>query len=167
MEKIWLEHYDPRVAHEIDPDRYSSVVDIFEQSVAKYTDSTAFINMGQSITFTELDRQSKQFAAYLQDCGFKKGDAVAIMMPNLLQYPVAMFGILRAGLSVVNVNPLYTPRELKHQLNDSGAKAIVIVEKLCQRTGRSCERNRRGKSPADQPWRHAAGTKTMDCEFRR
>ena len=128
MEKVWLEQYDPRVAPEIDADRYSSVVDIFEQSVAKYTDSEAFINMGKSITFTELDRMSKQFAAYLQNCGFKKGDAVAIMMPNILQYPVAMFGILRAGLAVVNVNPLYTARELKHQLNDSGAKAIIIVE---------------------------------------
>ncbi|MCV2885098.1 long-chain-fatty-acid--CoA ligase FadD [Aestuariibacter sp. AA17] len=128
MEKIWLEHYDPRVAPEIDPDSYSSIVDIFEQSVEKFADRTAFINMGQSITFGELDRDSKQFAAYLQHSGLEKGDAVAIMSPNVLQYPVAMFGILRAGMSVVNVNPLYTARELKHQLNDSGAKAIVIVE---------------------------------------
>lgn len=128
MEKIWLEHYDSRVAPEIDPDRYSSVVDIFEQSVKKYADNTAFINMGKSITFAELDRESRQFAAYLQNSGLKKGDAVAIMMPNALQYPVAMFGILRAGMAVVNVNPLYTARELKHQLNDSGAKAIIIIE---------------------------------------
>lgn len=128
MEKVWLEHYDPRVPAEIDPNRYSSVVDIFEQSVATYAGNTAFINMGHSITFAELDQLSKQFAAYLQDCGFKKGDPVAIMMPNIIQYPVAMFGILRAGLTVVNVNPLYTARELKHQLNDADVKAIVIVE---------------------------------------
>ena len=128
MEKIWLEHYDPRVAPEINPDRYSSLVDIFEQSVEKYAANTAFINMGHSITFGELDQLSKQFAAYLQDSGFKKGDPVAIMMPNILQYPIALFGILRAGMTVVNVNPLYTARELKHQLNDANAKAIVIIE---------------------------------------
>ncbi len=128
MEKIWLKHYDPRVPAEIDPDRYSSVVDIFEQSVAKYASNTAFINMGHSITFAELDQLSKQFAAYLQGSGLKKGDPVAIMMPNIIQYPVALFGILRAGMTVVNVNPLYTARELKHQLNDSNAKAIVIIE---------------------------------------
>ncbi|TRY29267.1 long-chain-fatty-acid--CoA ligase FadD [Aliiglaciecola sp. M165] len=128
MEKIWLEHYDPRVPAEIDPDHYSSIVDIFEQSVKKYAENTSFINMGHSIKFAELDRLSTQFAAYLQDAGLQKGDPVAIMMPNIIQYPVAMFGILRAGMSVVNVNPLYTTRELKHQLNDSNAKAIVIIE---------------------------------------
>ncbi|RDV24706.1 long-chain-fatty-acid--CoA ligase FadD [Alteromonas aestuariivivens] len=128
MEKTWLEHYDPRVSAEIDPDHYSSVVDIFEQSVAKYGDKVAYINMGQEMTFAELDTLSGQFAAYLQGCGLKRGDAVAVMMPNLLQYPVVMFGILRAGMVVVNVNPLYTARELKHQLSDSSAKAIVIVE---------------------------------------
>lgn len=128
MEKIWLEHYDPRVPREINPERYSSLVDIFEQSVSTYASNTAFINMGHSITFAELDKLSAQFAAYLQDAGLKQGDPVAIMMPNIIQYPVAMFGILRAGMSVVNVNPLYTPRELKHQLNDSDAKAIVIIE---------------------------------------
>ncbi|QCZ93120.1 long-chain-fatty-acid--CoA ligase FadD [Salinimonas iocasae] len=128
MEKTWLEHYDPRVSADIDPDRYSSVVDIFEQSVKQFGDQTAYINMGHSMSFNELDEQTKNFAAYLQNSGLKRGDAVAIMMPNLLQYPVAMFGILRAGMVVVNVNPLYTARELKHQLTDSNAKAIVIVE---------------------------------------
>ena len=128
MEKTWLEHYDPRVSSEIDIDKYSSIVDIVEQSIAKYQDQTAYINMGHSISFNELDRLSKKFAAYLQQSGLKAGDAVAIMMPNLIQYPVAMFGVLRAGMVVVNVNPLYTARELKHQLNDSKAKAIVIVE---------------------------------------
>lgn len=128
MEKIWLKHYDPTVAAEINPDRYSSVVDIFEQSVEKYASNVAFINMGHSITFGELDKLSRQFAAYLQDSGLKKGDPVAIMMPNVIQYPIALFGILRAGMVVVNVNPLYTARELKHQLNDAGVKAIVIIE---------------------------------------
>ncbi|NVK56505.1 MAG: long-chain-fatty-acid--CoA ligase FadD [Alteromonadaceae bacterium] len=128
MEKIWLEHYDSRVAAEIDPDRYSSIIDILDESVAKYGDKTAYINMGQTMSFSELDKLSKQFAAYLLNNGFEPGDAIAIMMPNLLQYPVAMFGILRAGMTVVNVNPLYTARELKHQLNDSQAKAIIIVE---------------------------------------
>lgn len=128
MEKTWLKHYPSGVAAEINPDRYSSIVDIFEQSVAHYRYQTAFINMGHSITFDALDKLSLQFAAYLQSIGLQKGDAVAIMMPNLLQYPVAMFGVLRAGLIVVNVNPLYTARELRHQLKDSNAKAIVIVE---------------------------------------
>ena len=128
MEKIWLNHYDSRVAPEIDPDRYASIIDILDESVAKYGDKTAYINMGQTISFSELDSLSRQFAAYLMNNGFKPGDAIAIMMPNLLQYPVALFGILRAGMTVVNVNPLYTARELKHQLNDSQAKAIIIVE---------------------------------------
>ena len=128
MEKIWLKNYDPRVPADIDPDRYSSVVDIFEQSIEKYSANISYINMGKSITFAELDGLSRDFAAYLQNSGLKKGDAVAIMMPNLIQYPVALFGILRAGMVVVNVNPLYTPRELQHQLTDSNAKGIVIIE---------------------------------------
>ncbi|QJR82201.1 long-chain-fatty-acid--CoA ligase FadD [Alteromonas pelagimontana] len=128
MEKTWLKHYDSRVSAEIDPDRYSSIIDIFEQSVEKYSDCTAYINMGHKMSFATLDTLSAQFAAYLQHSGLERGDAVAIMMPNLLQYPVAMFGVLRAGMVVVNVNPLYTSRELKHQLNDSNAKAIIIVE---------------------------------------
>jgi long-chain acyl-CoA synthetase len=128
VEKIWLKNYDPRVPADIDPDRYSSIVDIFEQSIEKYSSNVSYINMGKSITFAELDELSRDFAAYLQNSGLKKGDAVAIMMPNLIQYPVALFGILRAGMTVVNVNPLYTPRELQHQLFDSNAKAIVIVE---------------------------------------
>jgi long-chain acyl-CoA synthetase len=128
MDKVWLQHYDPRIAPEINPDAYDSVVDVFEDSVSKYSDKTAYINMGHSISFKELDHQSKQFAAYLQNSGLKRGDSVAIMMPNLIQYPVAIFGVLRAGMVVVNVNPLYTPRELKHQLNDANVKTIVIVE---------------------------------------
>jgi len=128
VEKIWLKNYDPSVPADIDPDRYSSIVDIFEQSIEKFSANVSYINMGKSITFAELDGLSRDFAAYLQNSGLKKGDAVAIMMPNLIQYPVALFGILRAGMTVVNVNPLYTARELQHQLSDSNTKAIVIVE---------------------------------------
>ncbi len=128
MEKIWLKNYEEGISEEINPDRFASLMHVFENSVSKFGDKIAFLNMNQSLTFNELDRLSKQFAAYLQNSGLKQGDPVAIMMPNLLQYPIALFGILRAGMVVVNVNPMYTNRELKHQLNDSGAKAIVIVE---------------------------------------
>ncbi|GAB57364.1 long-chain-fatty-acid--CoA ligase FadD [Rheinheimera nanhaiensis] len=129
MDRVWLKRYPSGVPAEINADHYPSLLDIFEQSIAQYPDKTAFINMGKSISYRELDQQSTAFAAYLQSTlGLKKGDAVAIMMPNLLQYPIALMGVLRAGCVVVNVNPLYTPRELEHQLNDSKAKAIVIVE---------------------------------------
>lgn len=128
MEKVWLKRYPPGVPADIDADHYSSLLDIFQQSVEAYADRVAYINMGRSMTYRELDQHSTAFAAYLQKLGLKPADAVAIMMPNLLQYPVALLGVLKAGCTVVNVNPLYTPRELQHQLNDSGAKAILIVE---------------------------------------
>lgn len=128
MEKIWQKRYPEGVPYEIDPDRYSSLLEIFEESSSIYADRPAFVNLGRYITFKELDELSKTFAAYLQSTGLKKGDPVALMMPNLLQYPVALFGILRAGMVAVNVNPMYTARELKHQLEDSGAKAIVILK---------------------------------------
>lgn len=128
MERIWQQRYPKGVPNEIDPDRYSSLVDIFEESVGKYKDKIAYVNMDHEMSFNELDTQTRDFAAYLQSIGLKKGDPVAVMMPNLLQYPVALFGILRAGMVVVNVNPLYTARELKHQLSDSGAKAMVILK---------------------------------------
>ncbi|WP_028025007.1 long-chain-fatty-acid--CoA ligase FadD [Enterovibrio calviensis] len=128
MDKVWHTRYPSDVPAEIAPNMYPSLVEMFEKSVQKYADQTAFINMGQVMTFRKLEERSRAFAAYLQnDLGLKKGDRVAVMMPNLLQYPIALFGILRAGCVVVNVNPLYTPRELEHQLNDSGAAAIVIV----------------------------------------
>ncbi|AJJ09044.1 AMP-binding enzyme family protein [Yersinia rohdei] len=128
MEKVWLKRYPADVPAEIDPDRYSSLVEMFENAALRYADQPAFINMGEVMTFRKLEERSRAFAAYLQQgLGLQKGDRVALMMPNLLQYPIALFGILRAGLVVVNVNPLYTPRELEHQLNDSGAVAIVIV----------------------------------------
>lgn len=128
MEKVWLNRYPSDVPAEINPDSYQSLVEMFEKSVQKFADQTAFINMGQVMTFRKLEERSRAFAAYLQnDLKLKKGDRVAVMMPNLLQYPIALFGILRAGCIAVNVNPLYTPRELEHQLNDAGAAAIVIV----------------------------------------
>ncbi|WP_409307736.1 long-chain-fatty-acid--CoA ligase FadD [Pectobacterium sp. B1J-3] len=128
MEKIWLSRYPTSVPAEIDPDRFTSLIDMFERTVTRYADQTAFINMGEVMTFRKLEERSRAFAAYLQNqLGLKKGDRVALMMPNLLQYPVALFGVLRAGMVVVNVNPLYTPRELEHQLKDSGASTIVIV----------------------------------------
>ncbi len=128
MEKIWLNDYPAGVPAEIDPNRYSSLVDMFEQAVSRYADKPAFINMGQTMTFRELEQQSRNFAAWLQNSlDLKKGDRVALMIPNLLQYPVALFGILRAGMVAVNINPLYTPRELEHQLKDSGALVIIIL----------------------------------------
>ncbi len=128
LNKVWLNRYPADVPAEISADRYTSLVDLFEQAVRRYDDRPAFINMGQAMTFRKLEERSRAFAAWLQQgLGLKKGDRVALMMPNLLQYPVALFGVLRAGMVVVNVNPLYTPRELEHQLNDSGASAIVIV----------------------------------------
>ena len=128
MDKVWLSRYPEDVPAEINPDAYTSLVDMFEQSVQKHADQPAFINMGSVMTFRKLEERSRAFAAYLQnDLKLKKGDRVALMMPNLLQYPIALFGVLRAGMIAVNVNPLYTPRELEHQLTDSGAAAIVIV----------------------------------------
>lgn len=128
MNKVWLNRYPADVPAEISADRYTSLIDLFEHAATRYADQPAFINMGQAMTYRKLEERSRAFAAYLQQgLGLKKGDRVALMMPNLLQYPIALFGILRAGMIVVNVNPLYTPRELEHQLNDSGASAIVIV----------------------------------------
>jgi long-chain acyl-CoA synthetase len=129
VDRAWSKNYPEGVPADINADHYASLLEVFEVSIKDYADRTAYINMGKSITYAELDQLSLKFAAYLQQqLGLKKGDAVAVMMPNLLQYPVCILGILRAGCVVVNVNPLYTPRELQHQLLDSQAKAIVIVE---------------------------------------
>ncbi len=128
LEKIWLKSYEPGVPAVIDPDSLKTLAHVFQQSCQRFRDRPAYANMGRTISFGDLDRLSHAFAAYLQkDVGLRAGDRVAIMMPNLLQYPIAMFAVLRAGLTVVNVNPLYTTRELEHQLKDSGAKAIVIL----------------------------------------
>ncbi|SHJ40848.1 long-chain acyl-CoA synthetase [Desulfatibacillum alkenivorans DSM 16219] len=127
MEKIWLKNYQDGVPEEIDLSEYSSIPDIMDQAYAKYGPKPAFHQMGKSITYDELNELSKKFASFLQnDLGLKQGARVALMMPNILQYPIALFGILRAGMVAVNVNPLYTARELEHQLNDSGAEAILI-----------------------------------------
>jgi long-chain acyl-CoA synthetase len=137
VEKIWLKNYPEGVPAEVDINQYASLKDLLEQSFATYKDLPAVTNMGKTLTYGELDQQSRYFAAFLQNnCSLDKGDRVAIMMPNLLQYPVALCAVLRAGLVAVNVNPMYTPRELKHQLKDSGAKAIVILENFAHTLGK-------------------------------
>ncbi len=128
MKKIWLDSYPKGVPAEINVDEYQSLIEILNESVEKYGDKPAFENMGTTYSFKQLDQKSTDFGAYLQqELALKHGDRLAIMLPNLLQYPVAIFGAMKAGLTIINVNPLYTARELKHQLNDSGADAILIV----------------------------------------
>jgi len=154
LNKVWLKRYPADVPAEINADRYPSLVDLFEHAAQRYADQTAFINMGQRMSYRQLEEQSRAFAAWLQQgLGLKRGDRVALMMPNLLQYPVALFGVLRAGMVVVNVNPLYTPRELKHQLNDSGASAIVIVSNFAHTLE---------KVVADTPVKHVMLTRMGD-----
>lgn len=129
MEKIWLKSYPQNVPAEIDPDEFASLNDVFEHSVRHYPDHRAFSNMGAVLTYRDLEARSRAFGAWLQGrARLKKGDRIALMLPNILQYPIALVGALRVGLIVVNVNPLYTVRELSHQLNDSRARAIVILE---------------------------------------
>ncbi|EPX61835.1 Long-chain-fatty-acid--CoA ligase [Cystobacter fuscus DSM 2262] len=128
MEKIWLKHYPPGVPAEIDDKQYPSLTHLLEESFRKFADRPAFKCMGKSITYRELDVLSQRVGAWLQSQGLTRGAAVAIMMPNVLQYPICIAAILRAGYTVVNINPLYTPRELEHQLKDSGAQAIFILE---------------------------------------
>ncbi|ACO74915.1 long-chain-fatty-acid--CoA ligase [Laribacter hongkongensis] len=129
MEKIWFKNYEPGVRHEVDTNEFASIPDVFRQAVGQFRDRPAMANMDKVLSYGELDVLSREFGSYLQNTlRLARGSRVAVMMPNLLQYPVAVFGILRAGYTVVNVNPLYTPRELEHQLKDAGADAIVIVE---------------------------------------
>jgi long-chain acyl-CoA synthetase len=129
MDKIWLKSYPPGVPAEIDVGEFQSLKEIAEQSFGRFADDDAYVQMGRTMTYAELDEKSRQFAAWLQqEAALKKGDRIAIMLPNLLQYPVVMLAALRTGLVVVNTNPLYTPPELEHQLQDSGAEAIVILE---------------------------------------
>ncbi|OAE98295.1 long-chain fatty acid--CoA ligase [Bradyrhizobium centrolobii] len=128
MERIWLKQYPPGVPADIEPTQYASLVDLLEESFTKFADRKAFICMDKAISYRDLDQMSLALAAYLQGRGLQRGARVAIMMPNVLQYPVATAAVLRAGFAVVNVNPLYTPRELEHQLKDSGAEAIIVLE---------------------------------------
>lgn len=128
MGRIWLKQYPPGVPADIEPTQYASLVDLLEESFTKFADRKAFICMDKSISYRDLDQMSLAMAAYLQGRGLQRGARVAIMMPNVLQYPVATAAVLRAGFTVVNVNPLYTPRELEHQLKDSGAEATIVLE---------------------------------------
>ncbi|HTR09769.1 MAG TPA: long-chain fatty acid--CoA ligase [Paraburkholderia sp.] len=128
MEKVWLKSYPPGVPAEIDASRYASITALLEESFSEYRAKPAFACMGKTITYGELDQLSQRLAAWFQSRGIARGARIALMMPNVLQYPVALAAVLRAGYAVVNVNPLYTPRELEHQLKDSGAEAIVILE---------------------------------------
>jgi long-chain acyl-CoA synthetase len=133
LERPWLASYPEGIPHQIDSTEYPSIVSVLQSSLEKYRDRPAFSNMGRSMTYAQLDEYSKQFAAYLLgELKLKKGDRVAIMMPNCLQYPVATFGVLRAGLTVVNTNPMYTARELKHQLVDSGATVILVFDNFAK-----------------------------------
>ena len=126
---VWLDAYPQGVPATIDPSEYASVNDLLEEAFAHYAQSPALENYGVSMTYAELDAASRAFAAYLHgEPGLKRGDRVAVMMPNVMQYAVAVCGILRAGLTVVNVNPLYKPRELEHQLHDSGARVVLVLE---------------------------------------
>ena len=127
MEKLWFKSYEQGVAHEINLDEYASLIEIFTTSCSKFHNKVAYSNMGSDLQFAELDRLSMNFAQYLIHLGLKKGDRVAIMLPNILQYPIALFGILRAGCVVVNTNPLYTSDEVTHQLKDAGAKVIFVL----------------------------------------
>ena len=141
MAKIWLRSYPAGIPAEIDPRAYASLKEMLEKSCARFRDRPALSNMGTTLSYGQLDAMSRAFGAYLQQLpGLAKGDRVALMMPNLLQYPVTMFGVLRAGMTVVNVNPLYTPRELRHQLEDSGAKAIVVLENFARTAQEALER---------------------------
>ncbi|MDX1549688.1 MAG: AMP-binding protein, partial [Lysobacter spongiicola] len=129
VERPWLDQYPAGVPEQIDVDEFPSVVAVLENAIQNYRDRPAFANFGKTLTYAEIDTLSARFAGYLLgELGLKKGDRVAIMMPNCLQYPIATFGVLRAGLTVVNTNPMYTPRELRHQLVDSGATVVLVLD---------------------------------------
>ena len=133
MEKAWLKSYPPGMPETINIDAYQSVAEVFDKAVAKYGDSPAFTNLGTTLSYADMDRLTGNLASYLQRLpNMRKGDRIAVMMPNVLQNPIAIFAVLRGGFTVVNTNPLYTKRELKHQLSDSGAKAIIVMENFCQ-----------------------------------
>ena len=155
MEKIWFKNYQKGVPHAINDHDYSSLVHLFEESCQKYAQNTAYTNLNFDLTYQKLNQYSLALAAYLQHLNLKKGDRVAIMMPNLLQYPIALFAILRAGLVVVNTNPLYTAEELAHQLNDAGAKAIIVLANFAHTVEKALP-----KMPA---LKHILVTEVGDC----
>lgn len=137
MEKAWFKQYPENVPHEINPDEHDSLVSLFEETCQKFPNRIAYVNMGTELTYRQVDEYSSAFAAYLQKLNLKRGSRVALMMPNILQYPVALFGVLRAGLVAVNTNPLYTPDELTHQLNDSGAEALLVLANFAKTVEKS------------------------------
>ncbi len=167
MDRIWLKNYPPGVPTDIDPDQYGSLTEMFAKTCAAYGNLPAYTNMGATLSFAQLDELSRAFAAWLQrKSGLTAGDRVALMMPNILQYPIALFGVLRAGMVVVNTNPLYTARELEHQLKDSGAKAHRRGREFCARGPASAAAYRSQKRAGD-PHRRFAGIPTRrDREFR-
>src|SRR5690606_34894752 len=128
INRVWLKSYPPEVPHDIDPGQLASLTELICDALRRHADQTAYVLLGHAVTYREVDRMSAAFAAWLQSRGLKKGDRIALMLPNVLQYPVAMFGAQRAGLIVVNTNPLYTADELRHQMQDSGATAILVLE---------------------------------------
>jgi long-chain acyl-CoA synthetase len=131
QERVWLKSYPPGVPADINADQFPSLVALADEALSRHADKTAYVLMDHAMTYREFDRQAAIFAAWLQKHGLQRGDRIALMLPNVLQYPVAMLGALRAGMVVVNTNPLYTPDELRHQLNDSGARVIVVLENFC------------------------------------
>lgn len=143
VDRIWTQHYPPGVSQEISYDKYSTILDIFEEACRRFADKPAYSNMGATITYGELDTLSANFAAYLQNhTNLKKGDRIAVQMPNLIQFPVVVFGAMRAGMVIVNTNPMYTAREMEHQFNDAGCKALValanfgdLIQEVLPRTG--------------------------------
>ena len=166
MERPWLRHYPPGVAADIDTARYPSLVAMFEESFKAYAAREACVCMGKALTYAELDAASRAFAAWLQSRGLKPGARVALMMPNVLQYPVAIVGVLRAGCAVVNVNPLYKPRELEFQLNDSGAEAIVVLENFAAVLQEALPHTRSQARRHRQHGRHARRRERRDGQRR-
>ncbi len=166
MNRPWLDAYPPGVPADIDPDQYVSLTGLLEANFARFAKLPAFSNLGTQMSYSAIDRSSRDFAAYLQSIpSLQRGDRVAVMMPNVLQYPVAVFGILRAGLVVVNVNPLYTPRELEHQLTDSGASAIIVLENFAATVAKVIEKTALELVVVSQLGDHLPGLKRVLTNF--
>ena len=154
MEKKWFKHYHPETPHTINPDEYGSLVDLIESSCKKYKHNIAFINLGSSISYQELDEKSLAFAHFLQHLGLQQGCRVALMLPNILQYPIALFGVLRAGMIAVNTNPLYTADEVAHQMTDSGSEVIIVLANFAKTVQLALDRT---------PLKHVIITELGDC----